>query len=139
MQLAKDRILRFSLPQQQRGILHQVLRDFLAMLDRLHLIIKYKMLLIIKYKMLMHGWVLVHCFVVLWQRWPVLKCSVIDRLFDRGYLSFVGSGPLIFSPLLPSDVIDAWALSIPALEKPLSHKQSAYMGFHRSEIDCNSE
>ena len=92
MQLAKDRILRFSLPQQQRGILHQVLRDFLAMLDRLHLIIKYKMLLIIKYKMLliikykmlMHGWVLVHCFVVLWQRWPVLKCSVIDRLFDRG-------------------------------------------------------
>jgi hypothetical protein len=48
-------------------------------------------------------------------------------------------GQLIFSLLLPSNVIDAWALSKPALEKPISHKQSAYMGFHRSEIYRNSE
>ena len=63
----------------------------------------------------------------------------IDRLFDRGYISFEDSGQLMFSPLLPSEVIDAWALSKPAVEKPLSHKQSAYMSFHRSEIYRNIE
>lgn len=63
----------------------------------------------------------------------------IDRLFDRGYISFEDSGQLMFSPLLPSDVIDAWALSKPAVEKPLSRKQSAYMSFHRSEIYRNIE
>ena len=63
----------------------------------------------------------------------------IDRLFDRGYISFEDSGQLMFSPLLPSDVIDAWALSKPAVEKPLSRKQSSYMSFHRSEIYRNIE
>ena len=58
----------------------------------------------------------------------------IDRLFDRGYISFEDSCQLIFSPLLQSDVIDAWALSKPAVEKPLSRRQSAYMSFYRSEI-----
>ncbi len=63
----------------------------------------------------------------------------IDRLFDRGYISFEDSGRLIFSPLLPSGVIDAWGLSTPAEEKPLSRKQSAYMSFHRSKIYRNND
>ncbi len=61
----------------------------------------------------------------------------IDRLFDRGYISFEDSGALILSPLLPSEVIDAWGLSNEVKEKPLSGKQSFYMSFHRSEIFRN--
>ena len=58
----------------------------------------------------------------------------IDRLFDRGYISFQDNGQLIFSSLLPSDVITAWGLNNPAKVKPLTNKQSFYMNFHRSEI-----
>ena len=58
----------------------------------------------------------------------------IDRLFDRGYISFQDNGQLIFSPSLPSDVMTAWGLNNPAKVKPLTSKQSFYMNFHRSEI-----
>jgi putative restriction endonuclease len=58
----------------------------------------------------------------------------IDRLFDRGYISFQDNGQLIFSPSLPSDVMTAWGLNNPAKVKPLTNKQSFYMNFHRSEI-----
>ena len=58
----------------------------------------------------------------------------IDRLFDRGYVSFEDSGQLMFSPFLPSDVAAAWNLNNPAIEKPLSSKQAVYMDFHRNEI-----
>jgi putative restriction endonuclease len=58
----------------------------------------------------------------------------IDRLFDRGYISFQDNGQLIFSPSLPSNVMTAWGLNNPAKVKPLTNKQSFYMNFHRSEI-----
>ncbi|MDA8760435.1 HNH endonuclease [Amylibacter sp.] len=58
----------------------------------------------------------------------------IDRLFDRGYISFQDNGQLIFSPSLPSEVMTAWGLNNPAKVKPLTNKQSFYMNFHRSEI-----
>ena len=58
----------------------------------------------------------------------------VDRLFDRGYLSFEDSGQLMFSPLLPSDVVAAWNLNNPTIKKPLSSKQVTYMAFHRHEI-----
>jgi hypothetical protein len=46
----------------------------------------------------------------------------IDRLFDRGYISFKESGALILSPSLPSDIILAWGLSADLEKKPLSPK-----------------
>ena len=58
----------------------------------------------------------------------------VDRLFDRGYISFEDSGQLMFSPLLPADVVAAWNLNNPAIKKPLSSKQVPYMAFHRNEI-----
>jgi hypothetical protein len=58
----------------------------------------------------------------------------IDRLFDRGYISFEDNGELKFSPLLPSDVAAAWNLNNPTIKKPLSSKQARYMAFHRHEI-----
>lgn len=61
----------------------------------------------------------------------------VDRLFDRGFISFEDNGQLILSPLVPSDVIDAWGLSRPVASKPLSRKQSVYMDYHRNEIFRN--
>ena len=61
----------------------------------------------------------------------------IDRLFDRGYVSFDDRGALMLSPLLSSEVVVAWGLNNKVEEKPLSGKQSFYMSFHRSEIFRN--
>lgn len=61
----------------------------------------------------------------------------IDRLFDRGYISFEDSGALMLSPLVPPEVNDAWGLSNEVEKKPLSGKQSVYMSFHRIEIFRN--
>lgn len=58
----------------------------------------------------------------------------IDRLFDRGYISFEDSGALILSPLLPPEVISAWNLSAEVADRPFTIKQAAYMDFHRREI-----
>jgi len=62
----------------------------------------------------------------------------IDRLFDRGFISFEDSGHLILSSSLPSDVVSAWKLHNPAIRRALSNKQAAYMAFHRKEIFRNS-
>ena len=62
----------------------------------------------------------------------------IDRLFDRGYISFEDSGRLMISHLVPSDVIVAWNLTKPAVQRPLSQKQSVYMSFHRNEVYMGS-
>ena len=61
----------------------------------------------------------------------------VDRLFDRGFISFEDNGQLILSPLLPSDVVQAWGLPRLAENKPLSSKQSVYMDYHRHEIFLN--
>ena len=58
----------------------------------------------------------------------------IDRLFDRGYISFEDSGRLMISHLVPSEVINAWGLTKPSHQKPLSSKQAVYMDFHRHKI-----
>lgn len=58
----------------------------------------------------------------------------IDRLFDRGYISFEDSGRLMISHLVPSEVINAWGLTKPSHQKPLSSKQAVYMDFHRNKI-----
>lgn len=62
----------------------------------------------------------------------------IDRLFDRGYISFEDSGKMMLSPLLPPEVIAAWNLSAKVAARPFSSKQSTYMDYHRREIFRNS-
>ena len=57
----------------------------------------------------------------------------IDRLFDRGYISFEDNGRLIISHLVPSEVIEAWGLNNLPEHRPLSRKQSVYMSYHRDE------
>ena len=58
----------------------------------------------------------------------------IDRLFDRGYISFEDNGQLMFSPVLPPEVVVAWGLNNPVVKEPLSSKQATYMAVHRNGI-----
>lgn len=58
----------------------------------------------------------------------------IDRLFDRGYISFEDSGALMLSPKLPDDVVSAWSLSAGVDLIPLRKMQRAYMEYHRTKI-----
>ena len=58
----------------------------------------------------------------------------VDRLFDRGYISFEDDGALILSPSLPSDVILAWDLLAGLEKRPLTKKQAFYMEYHRTEL-----
>lgn len=58
----------------------------------------------------------------------------IDRLFDLGYISFEDNGTIKKSPDLPPDVWAAWGLSGNVNVGRFNDKQSAYLGFHRSNV-----
>lgn len=58
----------------------------------------------------------------------------IDRLFDLGYISFEDDGTIKKSPVLPADVWAAWGLSDNVNVGRFNDKQSAYLGFHRSNV-----
>jgi len=58
----------------------------------------------------------------------------VDRLFDRGYITFKDSGALMLCPSLPPEVVSAWGLSVGFEQRPLTKKQTAYMEYHRSKI-----
>ncbi|MZR14269.1 HNH endonuclease [Maritimibacter sp. DP07] len=58
----------------------------------------------------------------------------VDRLFDRGYISFEDGGTLLLSPSLPKEVADAWGLAAGIEPKPLTQRQAVYMAYHRTEI-----
>lgn len=58
----------------------------------------------------------------------------IDRLFDLGYISFEDDGTIKKSPDLPTDVWAAWGLLDNVNVGRFNDKQSAYLGFHRSNV-----
>lgn len=58
----------------------------------------------------------------------------IDRLFDRGYISFEDDGALALSSSLPTELISAWDLKIKVGKLPLTKKQAIYMQYHRDKI-----
>lgn len=58
----------------------------------------------------------------------------VDRLFDRGYITFEDSGALILCPSLPPVVVSAWGLLVGFEQRPLTKNQAAYMEYHRSNV-----
>ncbi len=58
----------------------------------------------------------------------------IDRLFDRGYISFKDSGELMLNSTLPADVATAWGLVEGTRTVSLRSQQAVYMDYHRREI-----
>ena len=58
----------------------------------------------------------------------------IDRLFDRGFISFHDNGELIISNELPLKTINAWSLQENITVKKLSSEQIIYMDYHKKYI-----
>lgn len=58
----------------------------------------------------------------------------VDRLFDKGFISFADDGSVLLSEQLPEPVWRAWFGDAPLPAKPFNERQRAYMAYHRSEI-----
>jgi len=64
----------------------------------------------------------------------LLLAPHIDRLFDKGYLTFFKDGCLRLSSKLPYEVHDAWGIRAALPSKALTTQQEHYMSYHRSEV-----
>jgi hypothetical protein len=58
----------------------------------------------------------------------------IDRLFDKGWISFSDSGDMLISDSAPDEVLQKWGIKESATKKAFSEKQKAYLAYHRNEI-----
>lgn len=64
----------------------------------------------------------------------LLLAPHVDHLFDRGYISFADNGDLLVSNKLPSEVMQAWALSSERNTGHFTDKQRAYLDYHRKNV-----
>lgn len=58
----------------------------------------------------------------------------IDRLFDKGHITFGDDGQVRVSSQLPTDVLRVWGLNTPVPPTPLSPRQRRYMAYHRTAV-----
>lgn len=58
----------------------------------------------------------------------------IDHLFDKGYITFMGTGALVISPQLPDEVINTYKLFEYKTDRKLNDEQKLYMDYHRANI-----
>lgn len=56
----------------------------------------------------------------------------VDRLFDRGFISFADNGAMLTMGTEPSAALAAWGISKPALIKPFRPSQLPYLDHHRA-------
>ena len=63
----------------------------------------------------------------------LLLAPHIDRLFDRGLISFADNGTILTSTSLPEEVAKSW-ISTPISPTPFADKQVAYLEYHRNSI-----
>ncbi|WP_417474286.1 HNH endonuclease [Luteimonas mephitis] len=58
----------------------------------------------------------------------------IDRLFDKGHITFEDDGRVRVSSQLPIDVRQAWGLDAAIPPSPFTHRQRHYMANHRNMV-----
>jgi HNH endonuclease len=58
----------------------------------------------------------------------------VDHLFDRGFISFTGSGQLLVSNKIGPDVLAAWGISEGQNCGDFREEQRDYLAFHRNSI-----
>jgi hypothetical protein len=58
----------------------------------------------------------------------------VDRLFDRGLISFGDDGTIVRSPLVASEIWEAWALDGVTNVGEFTSKQRVYLDYHRKHI-----
>jgi PAS domain-containing protein len=62
----------------------------------------------------------------------------IDRLFDKGYISFADDGTILKSSKMPDEVWDGWGLTDESNTSDFSDAQKSYLEFHRASIFQNT-
>jgi hypothetical protein len=58
----------------------------------------------------------------------------IDRLFDRGFITFEKNGNLITNSSLPEEILKSWGIANGMHTRPLRLEQEIYMEYHRKQI-----
>jgi hypothetical protein len=58
----------------------------------------------------------------------------VDKLFDRGYISFTNEGELLVSKELDKAVLSFWKIEIPMNVGAFRAEQSKYLDYHREKI-----
>jgi predicted restriction endonuclease len=63
----------------------------------------------------------------------LLLAPHVDRLFDRGLMSFKDDGKMLISPQLEPEVLSKWHISRDLSVGAFLPNQSAYLEYHRDE------
>lgn len=63
----------------------------------------------------------------------------VDKLFDRGWISFADNGDLLVAANVPQAVMDAWGFIAGLNAGPFSAKQKVYLKYHRTKVFRGSE
>jgi putative restriction endonuclease len=58
----------------------------------------------------------------------------VDRLFDRGYISFEDDGEVLVSSVLDPQVLSAWGLQVPLNVGEFDPRHRDYLAHHRSVV-----
>lgn len=58
----------------------------------------------------------------------------IDKLFDRGWITFTDAGDLLCAELSIEQALLQWGIGLPLNVRPFNSKQAAYLAYHRDEI-----
>jgi hypothetical protein len=64
----------------------------------------------------------------------LLLAPHVDRLFDRGLLSFEDNGEVRFSPHLPANTLEQWGLGSLKNVGVFTPEQSVYLQYHRAKV-----
>ena len=64
----------------------------------------------------------------------LLLAPHIDRLFDRGFISFGDDGSILLSPSLDTTVLDRWSIRRDVNVGAFDPKQQAYLAHHRAVV-----
>ena len=58
----------------------------------------------------------------------------IDKLFDRGWITFTDAGDLLCAEPSIEQALQQWGVELPLNVRPFNSKQAAYLAYHRDEI-----
>lgn len=58
----------------------------------------------------------------------------VDKLFDKGWISFTDNGEIICASIIVEEVMEMWNLDIDAFVGDFNEKQKNYLAYHRENI-----
>lgn len=58
----------------------------------------------------------------------------IDKLFDRGWMTFADDGSPIYSNNLPAEILELWSIKSDLDHQPFNPQQVAYLQYHREFV-----